>query len=71
MKSEGLLLLVIYLILLLAVMGIKKIDDTLEQWHKEWQIVSSQPVDTRPKIPHCDKELWERITEGCDDEGHD
>ena len=67
MKSEGLLLLVIYLILLLTVMGIWKINDTLEQW----QIVSSQPVDTRPKIPHCDKELWERITEGCDDEGHD
>jgi len=20
-----------------------------------------------PAIPHCDKPLWERITEGCDD----
>lgn len=23
-------------------------------------------TDWRPEIPHCDKELWKRITEGCD-----
>jgi hypothetical protein len=43
----------------------------LKDWHEEWQVVNSQPVDTRPKILQCDKELWERITQGCDDEGHD
>lgn len=57
----------------IIVIGISvgKMARILEDWHKEWQVVSSQPVDTRPKILQCDKELWERITQGCDDEGHD
>jgi hypothetical protein len=25
-----------------------------------------EPRDYPPKIPHCDKELWDRIREGCD-----
>jgi len=70
-KAEGFLLLIIYLVLLIVAIGVWKMNDTLEQWHEEWQTVSAQPVDTRPAIPHCDKELWDRIREGCDDEGHD
>lgn len=61
----------IYVVLVLMCLGVWKMHDILEDWHKEWQVVISQPVDTRPKILQCDKELWERITQGCDDEGHD
>jgi hypothetical protein len=70
-KIEGFLLFVIYLLLLFTMFGVLRLNDILYQWHKEWQIVSAQPVDTRPVIPQCDKQLWERITDGCDDEGHD
>ena len=27
----------------------------------------ARSVNLLPVIPHCDKPLWERITEGCDD----
>lgn len=41
--------------------GLASADDvpcTVEQ-HKTWE---------PPTIPQCDKELWERIREGCDNE---
>ena len=30
--------------------------------------VQAQPTDWRPDIPQCDKPLWERITEGCNED---
>lgn len=30
-------------------------------------VVQAEPKDWRPTIPHCDKPLWDRIREGCDD----
>jgi hypothetical protein len=39
--------------------------------HYQEHHVSDPPKDTRPAIPDCSKPTWERITQGCDDEGHD
>ena len=32
---------------------------------------STQPRDWPPQIPNCDKELWERIKDGCDEQNSD
>ena len=50
--------------------ALAELNALLENWHEEWQVVTEEGWTPR-EIPQCDKELWERITDGCDDEGHD
>ena len=70
MKTDGFLLVAIYIIIIMIMMLLVAMSKHLKQWHEEWQVVTEEGWTPR-EIPECDKALWERITEGCDDEDHD
>ena len=68
---NGIMVTLFVLAVLVCVFGVSFFIVDTAYHHYQENHVSDPPKDTRPAIPNCPKQTWERITEGCDDEGHD